>query len=500
MEWVGYSWLIEHFSLPVLDLCQAGQLSSGREVVLLGLSERTAVTFPSRLRPEPTWQGHLLFALKHEGPNLAVLKALFGRVGETAMTELVRQAPYSVYVRRLWFLYEYLMGVELPLQPLRSGNYDLVLPPEEFLCLSAERSWRARRQRLLCNLPGDAVYCPLVRLSPVIRKWLQRNLEREVHERLAEWPAELLCRAGDYLYRKETKASYAIERQTPSQRRAVAFMAVLSEAGRGCLDKRRLVSLQNCIVEERYAEQDYRTEQVYVGQTLAPGREHIHFVGLRPQDVPTFMEHYLETFARLVEDRTCDTIILAAVLSFSLVFFHPFNDGNGRLHRYLMHHILALRGFSPEQVIFPVSAILLKRPQLYDSMLESFSRRLMPMLNYRLDANGVMTVLTDSADFYRYLDFTPIVETFFAVVEETLHQELLPELGYLRSWERIRARMRDVVDMPERQVRQFILFTQQNRGHFPKGRRSSFPELSDEEVETLADIIREELFGASLNS
>jgi hypothetical protein len=48
-------------------------------------------------------------------------------------------------------------------------------------------------------------------------------------------------------------------------------------------------------------------------------------------------------------------------LSFVFVFVHPFEDGNGRIHRHLIHHMLAMRGFSPIGVVFPVSAAILDR-------------------------------------------------------------------------------------------------------------------------------------------
>ncbi len=35
------------------------------------------------------------------------------------------------------------------------------------------------------------------------------------------------------------------------------------------------------------------------------------------------------------------------VVGFGFVFLHPFEDGNGRLHRYLIHHVLSARQFTP---------------------------------------------------------------------------------------------------------------------------------------------------------
>ena len=493
MEKLGYNWLIEHFSLTVLEPMAQCYLGSGNTLVREMTPDGVEVLYPERLRINGDWQGHLLFAIKREGVNLHVLKELFRKLAVADMAELVAGAPHSVYVRRLWFLYEFLMDKELPVKALASGNYQRLLSPDECLALDDAHSWHAKRQRLICNLPGNAWFCPMVRITPAIQEGISKNLSEKVGAAISAYPSDLIYRAASFLYQKETKSSYAIERLTPNQKRMAAFMAVLREAGKGRLDKKRLVHLQNTIVEERYAENDYRNDQVYVGQTIAPGREFVHFVGVKPEDVPSIMGAFIETANRLLES-DCDPIIVAAVLSFAFVFIHPFDDGNGRLHRYLMHHVLCAKGFNPPNIIFPVSTLLYKNAQLYDGMLESFSRRLLPLVDYRLATDGSMTVANDTADYYRYIDFTPIVESFFKVVEETLDSELVPELDYLARWEHARSRMRDLVDMPERKAMQFILFTQQNKGAFPKGRRAMFAELSDDEIESLAEAVKEEIF------
>ena len=117
----------------------------------------------------------------------------------------------------------------------------------------------------------------------------------------------------------------------------------------------------------------------------------------------------------------------------------------------------------------------------------------MPLVEYHLDAAGVMTIENETADYYRYINFTQIVEEFFDVVEETLQTELIPELDYLAAWDRARSRMRSIVDMPEQKAMQLIRFVQQNNGEFPKRRRDFFSELTDEEIAELAEIVRTEI-------
>jgi Fic family protein len=59
-------------------------------------------------------------------------------------------------------------------------------------------------------------------------------------------------------------------------------------------------------------------------------------------------------FAERSETGGLDPIVSAACLAFGFVFIHPFEDGNGRTHRWLLHHVLARRGFTPAGVNFPV--------------------------------------------------------------------------------------------------------------------------------------------------
>ena len=492
MEPIGYGYLIKHIALEVLPPYKKSFASTrsirSKEITADGEEEFV----PARLCPPDTWQGHLLFAVRKEGINLQILKAFFLKISDLEITALIQTQMHSVYLRRIWFFYEFLTGKTLPLLAIKTGNYDHVLPPEQYFVLDDAHSERAKRQRLFNNLPGTVDLCPIVRLTKKIKAEIQKNFNSEISEILKKYPSELIYRASSFLYLKETKSSYAIERQTPTQQRIAAFMAVLQQAGHAKLSQQLLIQLQNSIVDERYVENSYRTDQVYVGQTLTPGHEIIHFVGAKPEDVPLFMAAWLKTAEKILLS-DCNPIISAAVLSFAFVFIHPFDDGNGRIHRYLLHHILTQKGVNPDNIIFPVSAVLYKNIRLYDAMLESFSKKLLPLVDYSLAEDGTMTVHNSTADFYRYINFTNIAEKFFDVVEETVRNELVPELDYLIAWEHAREKMREIVDMPGKKVVQFILFTQQNNGNFPQRRRELFSELTDQEIQQLADIVKKEI-------
>ncbi len=62
-----------------------------------------------------------------------------------------------------------------------------------------------------------------------------------------------------------------------------------------------------------------------------------------------------------------------------------FEDGNGRLRRFLIHYVLARKGFTPAGMAFPVSAAMRRQMEKYDETLESFSRPLLERIECRLN-------------------------------------------------------------------------------------------------------------------
>ena len=95
-------------------------------------------------------------------------------------------------------------------------------------------------------------------------------------------------------------------------------------------------------------------------------------------------------------------MVAAAILAFGFVYIQPFEDGNGRIDRYLIHHILAERGSNPPGVVFPVSAAILERIDQYRDTLEDYSKRLLPLIEWRPTESFNVRVLNDTGDFYRF--------------------------------------------------------------------------------------------------
>src|SRR4029077_3841055 len=112
------------------------------------------------------------------------------------------------------------------------------------------------------------------------------------------------------------------------------------------------------------------------------------------------------------------------MIAFGFVFIHPFVDGNGRIHRYLIHHVLAEHGFTPKGVVFPVSAVILERIDEYREGLEVYSRPRLPHIEWRATKDGNVEVLNDTIDLYRYFDATRQAEFLFDCVAQTIEHSL----------------------------------------------------------------------------
>ena len=261
----------------------------------------------------------------------------------------------------------------------------------------------------------------IVRKTPRVVEQLGLHLNEEARDLIKTYDPVTLARAISYLYTKETRSSFAIEGETPTASRTERFIGALRSAARFQSDsKAQMLALQNNIVDSRYASADWRSCQNFIGSTTAGYREEVHFICPRPADVPALMRGWSDLTQRVTAD--IDPVIAAAVSAFAFVFIHPFEDGNGRIHRFLMHHVLAKTAFSPEGVIFPISAAIVRDQRSYDEVLESFSQPLFRYIDWHLDEDSELDVRNDTRDLYRFFDATPFAEYLHDRVGDTVEK------------------------------------------------------------------------------
>ncbi len=492
----GYEHLIARYGLEVIPNWHRSCVSTTgphRVELTLGVTEET---YQAVYWPGESLGDHLEFALKYDGTNIGILASLFAVAPQEEVLTYLKSKPTGKYARRLWFLYEFLTEVTLPLDDLKKGNYVELLDSDRYYTVTPAR--QVRRQRVNDNLLGDHRFCPTIRRTDCLLEFEKADLTERCQQVVAEYSPELLKRVLSYLYTKETKSSFEIEHLKPDSTRTERFVSLLQLAEKeDFCDKSHLIDLQNRIVDPRFREDDYRENQNYVGESVAWQQEKIHFVSPRPEELPSLMDGLLASHSRMSVGEVAP-VVHATAVSYGFVFLHPFEDGNGRIHRFLIHNILARQGFTPQGIMFPISASILKQTTAYDDSLESFSKPLTGLIEYSLDEQGRMTVHNDRSHWYAFIDMTSQVEAVYRFIQQTIETELVEELSFLAKYDETKRALQEIVDMPDRQIDLFIRFCLQNGGQLSSRKRSSqFEFLTDDELGHMEQAIHDAYGGAT---
>lgn len=445
--------------------------------------------FRAQYWPGDTVGDHLEFALKYDGVNLSLLKLIFRAVPEIEIVDYIKSKPTGKYARRIWFFYEFLTEKQLPIENITTGNYVEALEPKAYYTIIAGE--KSQRHRIINNLLGPKEFCPIIRKTDKLKKMDSADLRKRCEDIVTSYSSELLRRALSYLYKKETKSSFEIEHIKPNALRTEKFIASLELAEKvDFCEKELLIDLQNRIVDPRFKDSDYRATQNYVGQTVSWQKEVIHFISPKPGDLPGLMKGLIDAHKRM-KDGDVSPVIHATVISYGFVFMHPFEDGNGRIHRFLIHNILSIQGMVPRGLMFPISAVMLKNPADYDASLEAFSRPLLQLIDYRLDEAGQMTVDNDTSYWYQYMDMTAQAVALYDFVSITIEKELVEELSFLANYDKTKKAIQAIIDMPDRLIDLFIQLCLQNNGSISARKRSAhFDFLTEEELSEMELTVR----------
>lgn len=478
----GYSALIEAYRLAVPPPRTLHATGERHRIVE---ADGWRILTP-RHTPKSTLAGHLTFALKHEGLDLAVLKRLFLALGDEPIAAIVRATPTGAYARRIWFLLEWLTGRRLDLPDATGGRYVPVVDPRLQYAPVGES---VSRQRVHDNLPGTPAFCPLVFRTAELEHQVASDLARRAQAVVADVPRDVLARTAAFLLLHDSRSSYAIEGERPPHTRIERWGRAIGEAGRHELDADELLRLQALVIgDARFVTLGFRHEGGFVGEhdrrTRMPLPDH---VSARPEDVASLVQGVIA--CERGRSRALDPVLAAAAIAFGFVYIHPFEDGNGRIHRYLIHHVLARHGFTPPGIVFPVSAAILQRIDAYRAALDSYAARLLPLIEWRPTAAFNVEVLNDTGDFYRFFDATPHAELLYACVRQTIEEDLPSETAFLRNYDAFRTAVDELVDMPDRTIELLYQFLRQHHGRLSRrARTKEFAALSDGDVESVEAI------------
>ena len=487
----GFQWLKERYDLSGHILTHNSYIGSNESIELTSKGNVEQVYGPKYAPTEDAPLHHLEFALKYDDLNLDFLKSVFKHISLEDVREYIIQSPAGKYGRKIGYLYEWLTGQVIELPRPAGGNYVDLLEGEKYITGSIIKN---AKWKINDNLLGTPRFCPVIRKTARLTSLLEIDISEKIKQLKESYPQEIFNRAIGYLYNKETRSSYEIEKEKPSPDRMEKFIAILVRAGTEetevMMEKERLIQLQNAIVDPRFAVKDFRDFQNFVGEVLPNYQDLIHYICPPPAILQSLMDGLKESTQKTFG--TTRPEIRAAALPFAFVFIHPFEDGNGRLHRFLIHDILVHDGIVPSGLIIPVSAHMLNNIKDYDNILEKYSKPLMQRVRYDKKEDGeiIITNPDEVESYFRYPDLTEHCIYLLETIHATLQEDMPDELTFLQRYDEAKRDLQRIVDMPDRDINLMLIFLHQNKGVFPKRRRDRFAKLTDEEVARMQEVYR----------
>ncbi|MCA0314566.1 MAG: Fic family protein [Candidatus Melainabacteria bacterium] len=456
--------------------------------------ERGWKIYSKRYELEPTVQAHLNFAMRYENIDLLVLKRVFISLPAEAIEQYVLSAPNSVLTRRAWYLYELLTGNMLAVPDAPNvTSVDLLDTDKYFTKASGTLS---RRHKVRDNLLGTARFCPIIRKTELLKTLVESNLSKSALSIIGRVSKSVVSRAASFLLLADSQASFQIEGERPARNRIERWGRAIMQAGKNPLSVEEIIRLHGILIEDnRFVQGGLRTDGVFLGEHTADGEPLPEFIGAKPDALADLMNSLIEANT-IMKEGGLDPVLQAAATAFGFVYVHPFADGNGRLHRCLIHHTLSDRQFTPPGMLFPVSSVMLDWIDKYRETLQSHSARLMEFIEWEPAAKGNIHVLNDTADLYRYFDCTESAEFLYSCVRRTVEADLPREIDYLTRRDQAVREVMNVVEMPDLIAEQFVLFVHRNGGTLPKNRRErEFVALKEEELIALEEIVRDAFDG-----
>ncbi len=492
----GYSALIQQYNL---------QMPLPRQLTAIG-ARRTPTAegrwrlVTNRLAIPTTLGGHLEFALKHEGVDLSVLSALFGVAPKAELETWISASPGGASTRRIWFIYEWMTERLLDVRTVPKIRAVPVIDRDRQFGLDGGK--RSARHSVIDNLPGTRDFCPLVWRTPELDAFEAQGLDQQAREVVGKTHPDVIARAAAFLLLDDSKKSFFIENERPNAKLVARWAQAISEAGSQPLSVEELERLQRIVLADvRFIRPGIRTIGGFIGQHDRQTREPLPVhVSAKWQDLPSLMEG-LVAYSHRAKAHKVDPVTTAAALAFGFVYIHPFEDGNGRVHRWLFHHVLSQAGYNPEGVVFPISSTIYAHLDDYKRVLDSYSQPLLEFIDWTSTSDHNIEVLNETADYYRYFDATPHAEFLYACVRQTVERDLPDEVAYLVAFDTFSSTVLETVDMPNSMVDLLHRFLKQNGGILSKrARAQEFEPLTDEEVEMIEAAYANAFTGLSLRA
>ncbi len=485
---IGLSWLIEYFKLtvPLRVPCSV----STKRLTSQRIDKGEWRVFDIQFKIEKSAYAHLEFAIKHESIDLLVLKYILKSFPKEELIKNIQTNPKRIVNKKIWFYYEFLLDERLPIDDLPIGRYDDLLDAKKYF--TRENPIKSKRHKINNNLLGTNRFCPIIQKTQKLENYISSNFSIEISNIINRVSKSLLRRASSFLLLADSKASFEIEGERASKNRIENWGKIINQAGNIPLSLKEVERLHATLIgDTRFIKIGLRDDEVFLGDRDRENYPLPEFIGAKSRDLEVLIEDWLELHKQLTQDNI-DPVLHAVIIAFAFVYIHPLQDGNGRIHRYLLHHILAEKGFYPKGVVFPLSSVILDDIEQYRAILVAHTMPLMSMIRWEATIRGNVKILNETSDLYRFFDITKSCEFIYEAVEKTIKETLPNELRYLDSFDRACYEIYEVVAMPNDMIKMLITFILQNDGKLSKRKKEKyFLELTKEEVLEIEEIMKE---------
>ena len=483
---IGYSWLIDTFDLevPLRQLCCVSE----KRLASQTLQNGKWLLFDAQLSVENLPYTHLEFAIKHEQIDLLVLKKILQSFSIDDISKNIAINPKRILSKKIWFLYEFLLNIKLPLEDLPAGKYDDILDNKKYIV--NDKYIKSKRHKINNNLLGVQNFCPIIKRDKKLQYYLDANLSNEILHVIGNVSKGLVRRASSFLLLSDSKASFEIEGERPPKNRIENWGKIINESGKVPLSINEIQRLHAILLgDSRFMKIGLRDSEVFLGDRDRDNYPLPEFIGAKSKDLTQLLQDWIALDIKLTNSEI-DPILHAVIIAFSFVYIHPLEDGNGRIHRYLIHHVLANRDFYPKGMIFPISNVILDSIEKYRDILVSHSGVLMDLIEWRATEDGNVKILNETDDLYRYFDCTKSCEFIYESVAKTIKETLPDELHYLSSFDKAYEEINEIIEMPDNKIKSLITFVLQNENKLSKNKKEKYyMQLTAQEIEIIENII-----------
>lgn len=115
----------------------------------------------------------------------------------------------------------------------------------------------------------------------------------------------------------------------------------------------------------------FKNSQNYIEEENEKGEKKIRFTPLSPVETPIAIKDLCKNYNELVNNESCDLLVLIPIFILDFVSIHPFNDGNGRMSRLLTLLLLYKANYMVGKYISIEKIIEETKESYYDTLEKS---------------------------------------------------------------------------------------------------------------------------------